>query len=340
MEIKEAIQRVVETKNLEENQARLVALEIMEGRATDAQITALLVGLRMKGETIEEIAGFVRAMREKSVKIKTESDDMVDTCGTGGDERGTFNISTASAFVAAGAGCRVAKHGNRSVSSQCGSADLLQELGVNIELSPEKVSECIDKVRMGFLFAPLFHKAMKYAIGPRKEIGIRTIFNVLGPLTNPAGTKKQVVGIFDETLTQPIARVLKDLGAESCMVVHGEDGLDEITTTGNTKISELKNNRIETYSIHPGDFGIKKASIQDLQGGDSKVSAAIILDIFRGKKGPKRDIVLLNAGAVIYVCGKASTMQEGIQMAAGSVDSSSALGVLEGLRSISQSQGP
>jgi len=335
MEIKEAIRKVVEFKNLTENQAFDVASEIMNGRATDAQISAFLVSLRLKGETIDEITGFVRAMRQKAVKVFCRTDYLVDACGTGGDKSGTFNVSTLSSFVAAGAGCRVAKHGNRSISSNCGSADLLSQLGVNIELSSQKVSFCIDEVGIGFLYAPLFHRAMKYAIGPRREIGIITIFNILGPLTNPAGVKRQLLGVFDKRFSEPMANVLKRLGSEHVLIVHGEDGLDEITIAGETKVTELINGKIKNYTIRPEDFGLKKASLEDIKGGTPEVNARIAIDILEGEKGPRRDFVLMNAGALIYVSGKAKSIREGIELAKESIDSGEAKGKLETLKKLS-----
>lgn len=332
MEIKEAIKNVIELKNLAQEEAYSVASEIMSGNATDAQIGALLIALRQKGETIDEITGFVRAMREKATKIPCCSDDLVDTCGTGGDRSGTFNVSTISALVAAGAGCKVAKHGNRSVSSQCGSADLFMELGVKIDIPPEKVTRCIDENGVGFLFAPLLHKAMKYAIGPRREIGVRTIFNILGPLTNPAGAKRQLLGIFDEDLTEPIADVLKKLGSEHVLVVHGEDGLDEITITGKTKVSELFRGEIKNYTLEPDNFGFQRAKIEDIKGGEPGVNAKITVDVLRGQKGPQRDFVLLNSGAVIYVSGKACSIEEGMGLAEKSIDSGEAMKKLETLK--------
>jgi len=321
MNIREAIKKIIAQKNLSQQEAFEVAMEMMSGLATDAQIASLLTGLRMKDVTIDEITGFVRAMREKATPIECKSKDLVDTCGTGGDGSGTFNISTISAFVAAGAGCKVAKHGNKSVSSKCGSADLLKALGVNIEIEPDRVATCLDEVGIGFLFAPNLHKAMKYAIGPRREIGVRTIFNILGPLTNPAGAKRQVLGVFSEELTGLIANVLKNLGAEHCMIIHGEDGLDEITITGKTSITELFEGGIKSYHIEPKDFGIENGTMKDIRGGDVDENAKIALDILEGKKGPKREIVIINAGAAIYIAGKADSFVDGIELAKESIDS-------------------
>jgi len=335
MAIKEAIQKTIEGQNLTLQESYNVANFIMGGEATDAQIAALLVALRLKGETIDEITGFARSMREKVNVVTCKESHLVDTCGTGGDNSGTNNISTVSAFVAAGAGCKVAKHGNRSVSSQCGSADLFKELGVHIEISPEQMGQCIDETGIGFLFAPLLHPAMKYAIGPRCEMGVRTIFNILGPLTNPAGAKRQVMGVFSPDLTEPLANVLKQLGSEHVMVVHGS-GLDEITLTGETQISELKNGSVLTHNITPEDLGLLKVTMDDIKGGDATENAKITMDILNGAKGPKRDMVLVNAGAVIYVAGLASSHVDGIKMAAESIDSSRALKVVESLKELTK----
>ena len=324
MTIREAIQKTVAGNSLSQQEAHLVATGIMEGQATDAQIAGLLMALRLKGETIDEITGFARTMREKATRIPCEVTGLVDNCGTGGDGRGTFNISTASAFVAAGAGCKVAKHGNRCVSSQCGSADVLKALGVNLQITPEKAADCIDQNGIGFLFAPLLHQAMKYAIGPRRELGVRTIFNVLGPLTNPAGARKQVMGVFDRHLTEPIANVLKNLGSEHVMVVHGEDGLDEITLGGKTTVSELKNGKITTYKLEPSALGYNPVEPEALKGGDDRANADIARQLLGGERGPMRDVVVINAGAVIYVSGLADSIAEGIKMAEESIDSGQA----------------
>ncbi len=337
MNIKDAIQKTIQGDSLTSEESHQVATEIMEGKATDSQIGALLVSLRVKGETIDEITGFAKTMREKATPIPCTAQDLVDTCGTGGDRSGSFNISTLSAIVAAGAGCPVAKHGNRSVSSLCGSADVLKALGVNLEITPETAALCIDHAGIGFLFAPLLHQAMKYAIGPRREMGIRTIFNVLGPLTNPAGAKRQVMGVFNPDLTEPIANVLKNLGSEHVMVVHGEDGLDEMTVTGKTRISELKDGTVRTYHLDPESVGMKKASAGSLKGGDAEENAAIVRGILNGEQGPRRDTVLLNAGAVIYVGGRAPDLAEGIRLAQEAVDSGEAMKRLEALVQISKS---
>lgn len=325
MNIREAIKDVIKMKDLREQDAYEVAMDIMSGETTDAQIAALLTALKIKGETVDEITGFVKAMREKVTKIKCSSEYLIDTCGTGGDGAGTFNISTISAFIAAGAGCRVAKHGNRSVSSKCGSADLLEEMGINIELTPYRMEKCINEEGIGFLFAPLLHKAMKYAIGPRREIGVRTIFNILGPLTNPAGAKRHLLGVFKKELMAPITDVLKNLGAEHCLIVHGEDGLDEITITGNTFVSELNNGIIKEYKVEPKEFNLQSGTTNDIKGGSTKDNVVIALDILNGVKGPKRGISIFNAGAAIYVSGRAKSLSEGIEMAKESIDSGRAL---------------
>jgi anthranilate phosphoribosyltransferase len=278
----------------------------------------------MKGETIEEITGFVEIMREVVVKVRCTAPEAVDTCGTGGDRQHTFNISTLSALVAAGAGAVVAKHGNRAVSSHCGSADILKSLGVNIEASREKVEECLEKIGIGFLFAPLLHPAMKYAIGPRREMGIRTVFNILGPLTNPAQTKRQVIGVYDGKLTEPLAAVLRNLKAKHILVVHGGDGLDELTTTTESKITELVDGKIKTYTISPEQFQLRKNTLEELKVAGPEDNKKIFLEILAGKRVPQREIVLLNAGAVIYVAGKAETLAEGIKKAEISISSGAA----------------
>jgi anthranilate phosphoribosyltransferase len=330
--IKEAISKVISRTDLTEAEAETVMREIMQGEATDAQIAAYITALRMKGETVEEITGSARVMREKAVQIKLDARYQVDTCGTGGDMAHTFNISTTAAFVAAAAGVTVAKHGNRSVSSKSGSADVLQALGVNIEIPSHRAEECIREVGIGFLFAPMMHLAMKYAIGPRREIGIRTLFNVLGPLTNPAKVTSQVMGVYAADLTSLLARALGNLGATHAFVVHGMDGLDEITLTDRTRVAEYKDGRVADYFIHPSDFGIATCKADDLKGGDAKENAAITVEVLQGQKGPRRDIVLLNAAAALAAAGRASDLKEGINLAAASIDSGDALKKLEQLR--------
>lgn len=322
--IKEAINLIIQNISLSESEMAEVMREIMEGRATDAQIAAFLTALRIKGETVEEITGAARIMREKATKIKAP-ENVIDTCGTGGDMSGTFNISTTTAIVVAASGIPVAKHGNRSVSSQSGSADVLEALGVNIELPPEKVEKCLFETNFGFLFAPLFHPAMRYAIGPRREIGIRTIFNILGPLTNPANAKRQIVGVFSDKLTEPLAHVLGNLGAMDAMVVHGEDGLDEITICDGTRISRYRDRKVNTYYITPEDFGFHRADIKSLAGGGKKENADITLSILNGEKGPKRDIVIMNSAAAILVSGNTSDLRVAREIAEEAIDSKKAI---------------
>jgi len=332
--IKEAISKVIQNQNLTQDETVTVMNEIMSGQASDAQIASFITALRMKGETVDEITGGALVMREKVTKINVEG-DVVDTCGTGGDGLHTFNISTISAFVVAGCGIKVAKHGNKSVSSKCGSADLLIGFGVNIEVPPEIIEKCIKNVGIGFLFAPKLHLAMKYAIGPRREIGIRTIFNILGPLTNPAGAKRQLLGVYDEKLTEPLANVLKNLGSKRVFVVHGEEGLDEVSICGRTKISELKENgEISTYWITPEDFGMSRATIDKIKGGDTQKNIDLTLQVLKGRDGALRDVILLNSAFGIMAGGKANTVEEGIELAAKSIDSGKALEKLERLKEL------
>ncbi len=337
--IVEAIKKVVERHDLSREEACEVMRLIMSGQATDAQIAALLTALRMKGETVEELTGFTQVMREKVTVVETRHaalsgtgrEMLVDTCGTGGDAKGTFNVSTATAFVVAGAGIPVAKHGNRSVSSLCGSADVIEALGISLELPPERVGRCIDEVGIGFLFAPLLHPAMRYVMAARREIRIRTVFNILGPLTNPARATSQVIGVYDQSLTEVMATVLNHLGCHRAFVVHGMDGLDEISNTAVTKISEVRDGKVRTYAVRPEDFGMPKATLADLQGGDAQENARIIRQILDGGKGPKRDIVLLNAGAAIAAGGGVQEIREGILLAQKSIDSGAAREKLEKL---------
>jgi anthranilate phosphoribosyltransferase len=333
--IKEAISKVVSGESLSKEEASNTMNEIMSGEATPAQIACFLTALRLKGETIDEITGCATIMREKVTRIQTNTEILVDTCGTGGDVSHTFNISTIAALVAAGAGVRIAKHGNRAVSSQCGSADVLKALGVNTEADADKVARCIDEAGIGFLFAPMLHPAMKYAIGPRREIGIRTIFNILGPLTNPAGAKSQVLGVYDVGLTEPLAHVLKNLGSRHVFVVHGADGLDEITTTDKTFVTELKDGEVRSFVINPEDFDVTRANKADLIGGTVEENAKIALDILQGEKGAKRDVVLLNASAAIVTGGLASDFAEGIRLASESIDSGKAMKKLKTLIEVS-----
>ena len=335
--IKEALSKIVSRNDLTMAEAREVMREIMKGEATQAQIGAFLTALRMKGETADEIAGCALAMRESAIAVKPKSNQLVDTCGTGGDGKGTFNISTTVAFVAAGAGLAVAKHGNRSVSSRCGSADLLQALGVNLELTQEQVAQCIDEVGIGFLFAPKLHPAMKYALGPRQEIGLRTIFNILGPLSNPAQAKRQLLGVYNSDLTELIAEVLRTLGAEHAFVVHGADGLDELSVTGQNKISRLYDGYIETYYLDPQDLGLPRARLSDLAGGSVEENAAITKALLAGEDGPKRDVILFNTAAVLIAGGKASSFSEGLGLAAEAIDNGSAQRKLHQLIKFSRS---
>ena len=333
--INDAITSLINGNNLSTETTIEVFNEIMEGKATDAQIGAYLVAQRMVGESESEITGAAQVMREKATHIPLKATNIVDTCGTGGDKSGSFNISTTCAFVVAGAGVPVAKHGNRSISSKCGSADVLMALGINLDLTPEQVGNCVDEINIGFLFAPKLHGAMKYAIGPRKEIGQRSIFNVLGPLTNPAGAKRQLMGVFDASLTETLARVLGNLGAEHVWLVAGEDGLDEITISGNTKISEFKDGTVKTFTIKPEDYGFESKGLETIKGDTAEENAGILKSILQGKTGPERDIVLLNAGATIYLGGKAKSFEEGIELAKESIDSGKALKALESLAEVS-----
>lgn len=342
MTITEAIKSVVERRDLSAPEAESVLEQIMTGQGTDAQIASLLTAMRMKGETVEELTGFARAMRKKAAPVwpqstvsaalaGTEREALVDTCGTGGDVSGSFNVSTAAAFVVAGAGVRVAKHGNRSVSSLCGSADVMEALGIIIELPPERIAQSIDEVGIGFLHAPLLHGAMKYVALARKQMGIRTIFNMLGPLTNPARADTQVIGVYAAHLTELLAEVLGNLGATRALVVHGMDGMDEITITDRTKVTELKNGEKLTYTVRPEDFGLARATLADIRGGDARRNAEIITGLLEGEAGPRRDIVLLNAGAALVASGKAADFAQGIGLAADSIDSGRALDKLRRL---------
>lgn len=337
--IKEAILKVTEGINLAEAEAEAVMHEIMEGAATPAQTAAYLTALRMKGETVEEITGSARAMREKALRIRSDDPLVVDTCGTGGDRSHTFNISTTAAFVVAGTGIRVAKHGNRSVSSRSGSADVLKALGVNIDLAPPRTEECLNEVGVCFLFAPLFHGAMKHALGPRREIGIRTLFNVLGPLANPAGASVQVLGVYSDALVDLMGRVLVNLGSRHCFIVHGSDGLDEISVTGPSRVCEGRDGRVSCYHVEPGQFGMRKASLKAIAGGGPDENADILTAILKGEKGPRRDIALLNAAPAIVACGKAQSLQEGVEAAAASIDSGAAINKLEALKKFTRHAG-
>ncbi|MCG2721098.1 MAG: anthranilate phosphoribosyltransferase [Thermodesulfovibrionales bacterium] len=332
--IKEAIHMLVDRIDLSEKEMAECMEEIMVGKATDAQIGSLLTALRIKGETVDEITGAAKIMREKATAIKAP-EGVLDTCGTGGDMSHTFNISTTTAFVVAGARVPVAKHGNRSVSSRSGSADVLEALGVKIDLPPEKVEKCLFETGFGFLFAPLFHPAMKYAIGPRREMGIRTIFNILGPLTNPAGAQRQILGVFAGRLTETLAMVLGNLGATDAMVVHGEDGLDEVSISGKTKISRCRNGELETFTIQPEDFGLWRGGIEDLKGGNKEENAGITTAILRGEQGPKRNIVLMNSALAFIVAGKTGAYSTALDIAADSIDSGKAREKLEEVKRVS-----
>ena len=345
--ITEAVRALVDRKDLSRIEAAAAMEAIMSGAATNAQIAAFLTALRMKGETVEELIGFAQVMRQKAVKVRTRAGEVVgatgtdremliDTAGTGGDASGTFNVSTATAFVVAGAGLKVAKHGNRSVSSLCGSADVVETLGINIELPPAKVARCVDEVGIGFLYAPLLHTAMKHVMAARREMGIRTVFNMLGPLTNPAGANAQVIGVYSDALTEPLARVLAELGTLRAFVVHGADGLDEISNTGPSHISEVHEGVVRSSSVRPEDFGLPRASIQELRGGDREENAEIIRRVLAGEAGPRRDIVLMNAAAALVVGGKAREFKEGVALAAQSIDSGAAAAKLAGLIALSQ----
>jgi len=316
MNIQQAIKSVIAKQDLSEGQMHDVMNSIMTGQTTDAQIGAFLIGLSMKGETIEEITASAKVMRALATPVEINSSDyLVDTCGTGGDGLGLFNISTASAFVVAAAGGKVAKHGNRSISSKSGSADVLESAGVNLDLSPRIIGQCVEEIGVGFMFAPAHHSAMKHAIGPRKELAVRTIFNVLGPLTNPAKAPNQVMGVYDKNLIEPIANVLKGLGSRHVMVVHSADGLDELSVADKTYVAELKDGVVTTYTIHPEELDLALGDLNDIKADDAKDSLNIIKDAFSGKEGAARDIISLNAGAAIYVCGLTGSLKPGIEKA-------------------------
>ncbi|MEC8933415.1 MAG: anthranilate phosphoribosyltransferase [Candidatus Latescibacterota bacterium] len=333
--IQGAIGRLIAGESLDRDEARGVMEQIMSGDATDAQIGGFLMALRAKGETIDEIAGFAETMRAKATKITGGKAPLVDTCGTGGDASGTFNISTTVAFVAAGAGLTVAKHGNRAMSSRCGSADVLAQLGVNVEATPDQVGHCLDEAGIGFLFAPALHGAMKHAIGPRKELGTRTVFNVLGPLTNPAGAKRQLIGVFAPDLTETMAGVLGALGSERAFVVHGHDGLDELTLTGPSRVTELADGATKTYDVTPEDFGLQRVSVDQLAGGDAAQNAAILTSILDGELGPAADVVVMNAAAAIVAGGVSQDLASGVKVARDSIEFGKARASLDRLRDVS-----
>lgn len=331
MEMQAAIQSVIANRDLSSSEMRHVMQLIMTGQATQAQIGGFLIGLRCKGETVDEIAAAAEVMRELATHVNVETGHLVDTCGTGGDSSGTFNVSTTSAFVVAAAGGRVAKHGNRSVSSKSGSADVLEAAGVRLDLSPEQVADCVNELGVGFMFAPLHHGAMKHAIGPRREMGVRTIFNILGPLTNPAGAPNQVLGVFDVSLLEPLAQVLSKLGSQHVMIVHGEDGMDEITISAPSQVAELKDSVIRTYSITPDQFGMQTQPLDAIKVDDVDSSLAMMRGVLSDVAGPARDIVALNAGAAIYTCGLSDDLESGVARALEVIASGAALAKLEGL---------
>ena len=335
MNLQQAIAAVIEGQHLSADEMTAVMQQIMTGEATPAQIGGFLVGLRMKGETVDEIAAAAGVMRALATRVALNTDQLVDVVGTGGDSSGTFNISTASAIVAAAAGARVAKHGNRSASSKSGSADLLEAAGVNLDITPEKVAECVEKVGVGFMFAVKHHGAMKHAIGPRKEMAVRTIFNVLGPLTNPAGAPNQVLGVYSYDLVLPLAQVLQKLGSSHVMVVHAEDGMDEISICSATHVAELKEGRISEYSISPADFSMEEADVNSIRVDGPEESLAMIQDVLAGQKGAAHDIVCLNAGATIYVAGLADSHAEGVKQAQQAIASGAAKATLAKLVEVS-----
>jgi len=336
-------------RSLSRNEARAVMAEILTGSCTDAQIAALLVALHMKGETVEEIVGFAEAIRAAATPLNlhanqvldtsgTGRDALVDTCGTGGDTSGTFNISTATAFVVAGAGVRVAKHGNRSVTSKCGSADVMEALGVNINLPPDRITACLEQVGISFLFAPLLHSAMKYVQPARRELRLRTVFNLLGPLTNPAHATSQVVGVYSSELVDKLAEALSMLGLHRALVVHGSDGLDEITITGPTRIGEVREGQVHTYEVTPEEFGLRRSTLDEISGGDAETNAKLILGILQGEKSPRRDVVLLNAAAALVAAGKADHLRDAIPLAVKAIDSGAAEEKLSALVGFSKSE--
>jgi len=345
--ITDALRALIERRDLTRIEAAAAMDAIMSGAATHAQIAAFLTALRMKGETVEELIGFAQVMRQKAVHVRTHGEELaaltgtdremlIDTCGTGGDASGTFNVSTATAFVVAGAGLKVAKHGNRSVSSLCGSADVVETLGIDLELSPAQVARCIDEVGIGFLYAPLLHTAMKHVMLARREMGIRTVFNMLGPLTNPAGANAQVVGVYSATLTELLARVLAELGTIRAFVVHGADGLDEVSNTGESVVAEVREGVVRTFTLRPEDFGVPRARMADLRGGDREQNAQIIRAILRGEPGPRRDIVVMNAAVALVAGLRARDLKEGASLAVHAIDAGRGLDKLEQLVRLSQ----
>lgn len=333
--IGDMIRKAAESRDLIPQEANAAMTEIMEGQATPVQISAFLVAMRMKGETVEEVTEFARVMRDHVRRVAPTARPLVDTCGTGGDAIKTFNVSTAAAFVAAGAGVSVAKHGNRSVTSKCGSVDLLEALGIPYDLSPEDVARCVDEIGLGFMFAPSYHPAMKHAMPVRRELGLRAVFNMLGPLTNPAGADSQVLGVYAPELTELHAGVLRNLGSKRAFVVHGAGGLDELSTLGETRVTELRDGRLETYKVAPESFGLARAAgPEQLQGGAPQENAKLVVEVLEGEKGPARDIVVLNAAAAIAAGGKTRSLEDAVPLAAQSVDSGAALGKLRQMQAI------
>lgn len=335
--LRDSLLRLVEGQDLSEQEAFSLMNMVMSGEATEAQIAGLLVGLRAKGETVDEITGLARAMRANAVRVHVNIEEpLLDTCGTGGDAYDTFNVSSGAALVAAASGAKVAKHGNRSVSSKCGSADVFEALGVKLDPGPEKVARCIEEVGIGFLFAPSFHPAMKFAVKPRRELGMRTVFNLLGPLTNPAGAKAQLLGVFSEEWTEPLARVLLALGTQKAWVVHGLDGMDEISACGPTKVSEVANGEVKNFLLTPEEVGLKRCEPADIAGGDLRESTEMLLGVLEGGKGPRTDAVAVNAAAALLVLGKVGSLQEGLTLARESIASGAARVTLERLIATSQ----
>ncbi len=331
MDIQTAIKTVIAGQDLGSDEMTAVMRQIMTGECTASQIGGFLVGLRMKGESVDEISAAAKVMRDLATRVEVDAAHLVDTCGTGGDSTGSFNISTASALVAAAAGARVAKHGNRSMTSSSGSADVLEAAGVRLDITPQQVGDCVEQVGVGFMFAPAHHGAMKHAIGARKELAVRTVFNVLGPLTNPAGAPNQVIGVFDGELVEVMANVLKQLGSQHVMVVHAEDGMDEISIGAPTRVAELKDGEVTTYTLEPADFGMQSAPLESLRVGSAAESLEMIRGVLAGKPGAARDIVCLNAGAAIYVAGLAGTLAAGVEAAQAAIDSGKAAEVLQNL---------
>jgi anthranilate phosphoribosyltransferase len=334
--MKEILDKLCRRCDLSEGEARNAMSVIMEGEATPAQVAAFLVALKMKGETAEEIYGCAMSMRERAATVRTVRAGLTDTCGTGGDGCGTFNISTAAALIAAGAGLPVAKHGNRSVSSKCGSADVLEALGVNLELTPEEMGLCLDEVGIAFLYAPTLHKAMRHAAGPRREVGIRSVFNLLGPLTNPAGASRQLLGVYSPELAGCISRVLVLLGVERAMVVHGSDGSDELTLSGETLVYEVRCNDVSSYAFIPEEAGLQRAGAETVRGGGPAENAGLVMKVLQGEKGPYHDVSVLNAAAALYISGMAENLRAGVALSRQAIDSGAALAKLEELRSFTE----